>query len=289
MKVGSKDIAARYGLRHLGVDRAIHNLGSLNSQAPETLLWAKSLEGCKEVHQGVLIASAEFEKELNGEDVTYLLTYKSPRLMFAILANDLFPHLLPDNFINCVTIHRKNPKIKIGEGCFIGKNVTIGDGTEILHNTSIFSNTQIGEHCHINTNCSIATPGLGFEYDGDDIVKFPQIGGVIIGNQVEIGPNTTIRRGALDNTIVSDGCKIGSLSNIGHNCYVGRQCILTCQIVLGGSSRIGDKVFMGINSSVKNKVQIGSNVTVGMGAVVTRSFPDDVTIVGIPAQVLKTS
>lgn len=79
-----------------------------------------------------------------------------------------------------------------------------------------------------------------------------------------------------------------SLSNIGHNCLVGKGSILTTQVVLGGSSEIGDRAFLGIGSSLSNKVKIGANVTVGMGAAVVKNFSDNVTLVGVPARVLES-
>ncbi len=285
--IDSLSIAEKYGLKHLGQNRTVSGVSSLKKPFKGTLQWSKTIENLSFQHEGVILLPVLLEESIEPIDgLTMLFCEKSPRLIFARILNEFFSHLIPDDLKNYVDDHRRDPEVKIGENCFIGKNVKIGAGTTILHNTSIYSNTVIGRNCHINGNCSVGTAGLGFEYDGDEIVKFPQIGGVSIGDNVEIGPNTTIRRGAIDQTVISDDVKIGALSNIGHNCYVGKQCILTCQIVLGGSSRIGDRVFMGINSATKNKVSLGNDVTVGMGAMVTKAFPDNVTLVGVPAKIL---
>ena len=283
--MNSKDIAKAYDLLHEGKEREILHFGSLESQSNNVILWTKSKELYKNIKKGILLAPVEFISLPKEKGVTYLYSKKSPRLIFAKVLNDFFGSYHPDDYTNHVKEHRKNKSIKIGDNCFIGKNVKIGEGTEILHNTSIFSNTVIANNCLINSNCSIGTPGLGFEYDGDEIVKFPQLGGVYIEEGVEIGPSTTIRRGALDDTKIGAFTKIGALTNIGHNCIVGKQCILTCQIVLGGSTKIGDKVFMGINSITKNKVKIGNNVTIGMGAVVLQDIPSGSVAIGFPAKV----
>lgn len=288
MMRNSFDIALEYDLIHIGAPQDITHPGSLIMQSPGKLLWAKSIDSCSTTVAGILVTDVKFQDSLQKRDnLTYLLTSKSPRLIFAKIVNDLFPELRPDNFKNDVERHRANKNIKIGLNCFIGENVTIGDGTEILHNTSIFSNCNIGSNCQINSNVSIGTSGLGFEYDGDSIVEFPQLGRVIIGDNVLIGPGSTIRRGALDDTIVESGCKVGSLCNIGHNCKVGKLSILTTQVAMGGSSEIGEKAFLGIGSCLNNKVKIGANVTVGAGAVVTKSFGDNLTIGGVPAKILK--
>lgn len=284
MDLSSEAIAKSYSLEHRGPKGPVKDVGSFESQGKGVLLWTKSEKMFLQVQQGTLIAPLEFAHLPRKLQVTYLLSEKSPRLIFARCLNDYFAHLQPDDFTNHIDRHRKNKQIRIGENCFIGANVNIGDGTEILHNTSIFSNTTIGRDCLINTCCSIGTPGLGLEYDGDEIVRFPQIGGVAIGDNVEIGPSTTIRRGTLGNTTVGDGTKMGSFTNIGHNCQVGKQCILTSQVALGGSTILGDKVFMGINSCTRNKVSIGSHVTVGIGSVVIKDFHEATTLVGIPAK-----
>lgn len=283
--VFSQDISKKYSLAHKGENRDIKSFGSLSTQSLNTIIWIKSAEFLNRIEQGVVILSRAFIDKVDySKEVTYLFSEKSPRLIFARVLNDFFSHLHTDEFKNCVLEHKKNPKIKIGENCFIGENVVIGDGTIILHNTSIFGNTSIGNNCYINTNCSISTPGLGFEYDGSEIVRFPQFGGVVIKDNVEIGPNTTIRRGALENTIIDEGTKIGSLSNIGHNCVVGKQCIFTGQITLGGSVTVGDRVYIGINSSVKNRIKIGDDSTIGMGSVVLHDVLSNTTVVGVPAK-----
>jgi UDP-3-O-[3-hydroxymyristoyl] glucosamine N-acyltransferase len=285
--ISTKDIVIKYNLKILGNHRNVLSFSSLQNQHEGGLIWVKSEELLSSIEKGIALIPKEYKgKIFPSNDLTILFCNKSPRLIFARILNDFFSDKKLNDFENCIEKHKLNAKIKIGDNCFIGKNVEIGDGTEILHNTSIFSNTIIGKNCHINTSCSIGTPGLGFEYDGDELVRFPQFGGVIIGDNVEVGPNSTIRRGALDNTIVGNGCKIGALSNIGHNCILGKNSILTCQIVLGGSTKLGNNVFMGINSATKNKVIIGSNVVVGMGAVVIKDVPDNVTLIGIPAKIV---
>lgn len=286
MKVRVADIARKYGLEVVGNAEVVDHIALPGMEAPTSLLWTKSLEIHQSVKAGVLITDQAFQESLS-ENITYLFCKKSPRLIFAKVMNDFFDHLIPDDFSNHVADHLKRTDIKIGDHCFIAENVKIGSGTVIYPNSSIFAGTKIGTNCMIGANCSISTVGLGFEYDGDEIIKFPQIGGVVIGDNVELGPGSTIRRGALGNTSVGDDTKIGSLSNIGHNSKVGKQSILTTQCVVGGSATVGDRVFMGINSIVRNKVTIGHDVNIGMGSVVASPIPDGVVAYGVPAKVAR--
>jgi UDP-3-O-[3-hydroxymyristoyl] glucosamine N-acyltransferase len=265
--------------------------GSIEKQGANRLYWLKSARFYDKFKNGfIIIAKPDFEillseKKINSQ-LTHLLVDGNQRLIFAKVIAEYFEQDINDEFDNYVSEHRKNPKIKIGENVFIGKNVEIGDGTLIHHNVVIYPRTRVGKNCVIKTHVSLGTEGLGLELnkETDEFVKFPQLGGVILEDNVEIGPCSTVRRSALDDTLIRKGTKIGSLVNIGHNCIIGRNCILTCQIVTSGSSVIGDNVYMGVNSIVKNGVNIGSNVTIGQGAVVTRNVPDGVTCVGNPAE-----
>ncbi len=279
-------LAAEFSLQVLGdTEETIMYPGSLKKYDKNSLLWVKSADHLQKIDCGYIIVHVQHAPTVITNNRTYLITEENPRLIYAKIMNKYFDLDPNEEFDNYVSEHRRNSKIRIGENVFIGKNVEIGDGTVIHHNVVIYSRTKIGKNCVIKAHVSLGTEGLGLELDKetDEFVKFPQLGGVILEDNVEIGPTSTVRRSALDNTIIKRGTKIGSLVNIGHNCVIGENCILTCQIVTSGSSLIGNNVFMGVNSIVKNGVNIGSNVTIGLGAVVTKNFGDNIVLVGNPA------
>jgi UDP-3-O-[3-hydroxymyristoyl] glucosamine N-acyltransferase len=284
--INAADLAGEFSLQILGsTDKPILNPGSVSNHNENSLLWIKNKDNLEKVCSGyVIISSSITPTTVADARITYLVTDEKPRMVYARILNKYFLNE-EDMMENYVHDHRRNKKIKISDNVFIGKDVTIGDGTIIHPNVVIHSRTRIGKNCVIKTHVSLGTEGLGLELDtvSKEFVKFPQIGGVIFEDNVEIGPCSTVRRSALDNTIVKSGTKIGALVNIGHNCIIGRNCILTCQIVTSGSSVIGDNVFMGVGSLVKNGVNIGSNVTVGQGAVITKDLDDNKTYVGNPA------
>lgn len=285
--INAFEISKEFKLNIIGsTEDLIITPGSLNKQSKNSILWVKNSENLSKVENGYVIVNFEIAPTSVKSNVTYLVTESNPRLVFAKIMGKYFDLDINDEFDNYVSEHRRNPNLKIGENVFIGKNVEIGDGTIIHHNVVIYSRTKIGKNCVIKTHVSLGTEGLGLELDKetDEFVKFPQLGGVILEDNVEIGPTSTVRRSALDDTIIKRGTKIGSLVNIGHNCIIGENCILTCQIVTSGSSTIGNNVFMGVNSIVKNGVNIGNNVTLGQGAVITKHFGDNLILVGNPAE-----
>ncbi len=283
--ISAIDLANEFELEIVGnTNVAITTYGSLKRQSRDSLLWLKSEKYLPKINTGYLIVSSSVQLPTPSGEITYLVTQKKPRLIFSKIANKYFvnhEHILD----NCVNDHKKNNKIIIAENVFIGKNVFIGDGTVIYPNVVIEHGTVIGKNCVIKSHVSLNTEGLGLELDPDtnEYVKFPQLGNVILGDNIEIGPCSTVRRAALDSTIIGNGTRIGSLVNVGHNCIIGKNCILTSQIVTSGSSEIGDNVFIGVSSSVKNGVNIGSNVTVGHGSVVTKDVPSNSVYFGNPA------
>ncbi len=269
-------------------DKSIVKIATPGNQSDNAIAWAKNKEKLIGFKTGIVVCnSKDFNLIEPEKDVTYLLTKEiTPRLVFARILHAFFMNNGADDFVNEVDMHRQNTNVLIGENVFIGPNVIIGDGTRIHHNAVVYSNTVIGENCIINSHASIGTEGLGLEFDPEKnrYLKFPQIGGVVLEDFVEIGPNTTIRRAALENTVIRQGTKIGSMCNVGHNCVIGRNCILTCNVIISGSSVIGDNVFMGVSSLVRNRINIGNNVTLGQGAVVVKNIPDDETWIGNPAK-----
>ncbi len=280
-------IVSEFNLTVIGsTDNPILYPGSLKQHDKNSILWTKSVENLNQITAGYIVVNYEIAPTSLRLGVTYLITEEKPRLVYAKIMSKYFNSDEDEAFHNYVEEHRRNPNIRISDNVFIGKDVVIGDGTLIHPNVVIHSRTVLGKNCVIKAHVSLGTEGLGLELDKqtDEFVKFPQLGGVIFEDNVEIGPCSTVRRSALDDTIIMSGTKIGSMVNVGHNCVIGKNCILTCMIVTAGSSIIGNNVFMGVNSIVKNGVNIGNDVTIGQGAVVTKNVPDNVTFVGNPAE-----
>ena len=192
--------------------------------------------------------------------------------------------------------------VRVGAGCYIGPKVIIGDNVTIYpnvtildectigKNTTIWPGTVIRERCHIGNDCilhpnvTIGADGFGFRPDpARGLVKIPQIGNVIIGNSVEIGANSCVDRGKFSSTILGDGCKIDNIVQIGHNCNLGKYCIIAGQSGLAGSVTLGNGVIIGGSASVKDHVTVGDGAVVGGGSGVTGDIPAGKTVLGYPA------
>jgi len=182
------------------------------------------------------------------------------------------------------------PEVTIGENTIIYPNVTILDASTIGKNTVIWSGTVIRERCHIGNDCiihpnaTIGADGFGFRPCPErGLVKIPQIGNVIIGNNVEIGANTCVDRGKFSSTILGDGCKIDNLVQIGHNSKLGRFCIMAGNSGLAGSVTLGNGVIIGGSASIKDHTTIGDGAIVGAGSGVTGDIAAGKTMLGYPA------
>ncbi len=182
------------------------------------------------------------------------------------------------------------PNVIIGENCIIYPNVTLLDESTIGNKTVIWSGTVIRERCHIGNDCiihpnaTIGADGFGFRPDPDrGLVKIPQIGNVIIGNNVEIGANTCVDRGKFSSTILGDGCKIDNLVQIGHNSRLGKFCIMAGNSGLAGSVTLGNGVIIGGSASIKDHTTIGDGAIVGAGSGVTGDIEAGKTMLGYPA------
>jgi UDP-3-O-[3-hydroxymyristoyl] glucosamine N-acyltransferase len=122
--------------------------------------------------------------------------------------------------------------------------------------------------------------GFGFEHDEHGYFKMPHLGGVVIGNNVELQANVCVDRGVFSNTTIGDGTKVDNFCHIAHNCQIGRNVMFTAGVILGGSVTIEDNVWVGLNATIMQGVTIGANATIGIGAVVLRDVEPDQTIVG---------
>ncbi len=210
--------------------------------------------------------------------------------------------------------------VQVGPNVVISHDAVIGDNTKILANSYIGGGAKLGKNCLIHPGVnigdrvevgndvilhhgvSLGADGFSFVTENPDnieqarkegsikeentkhvIFKIPSIGSVTIGNNVEIGANTTIDRGTIENTTIGDNTKIDDLVMIGHNCRIGKGCLIVSQVGIAGSCVIGDRVVIAGQAGLADHIEIGSDTIITAKAGVTKSFPEKSIIVGIPA------
>jgi UDP-3-O-[3-hydroxymyristoyl] glucosamine N-acyltransferase len=173
--------------------------------------------------------------------------------------------------------------VVIEAGCSIGENVAIGRGTKFYPRVRIYPDCVLGSGVILHSGVVIGADGFGFILMDDVQNKIPQIGNVVIGDNVEIGANSAIDRGTLSATFIGEGTKIDNLVQIGHNCRVGKHCILCAQVGLAGSTILGDYVYLGGQVGLAGHLTIGDRAMVGAQAGVTHNIPADARYLGSPA------
>lgn len=167
--------------------------------------------------------------------------------------------------------------VTIGAGCVIERDVSIGDNTVLEANVTIKHGTQIGKHCHLFSGCVIGNDGFGYaeevNEDSDKYwVKIPQVGRVVIHDFVDIGANTAIDRGAIDDTVIEEGVKLDNLIQIAHNCRIGAHTVIAGCTGIAGSAIIGKHCKIGGAAMILGHLTIADGVTISPGSMIMRSI-----------------
>lgn len=160
----------------------------------------------------------------------------------------------------------------IDAGCFVGRNARVGADTHLYANVTFHSSCEIGAHGIIHSGAVIGADGFGFANEGGTWIKIPQTGRVVIGDDVEIGANTTIDRGALADTVIEDGVKLDNQIQIAHNCHIGAHTAMAGCVGVAGSARIGKHCTFGGAAMILGHLTIVDNVHISSGSQVTRSI-----------------
>ena len=295
MSIKLSELAEKTNCRLLGEDCEIENVADINNAEQGQLAFIynpKYLDKLATTHASAIIIKEEWSQACTKP----ALITENPRLAFvkatqllnpekrkekgvsetAVIADDV---IVPESA--CIGHHVViepgvvlGNNVQIGAGSVISNDVTIGEYTVIHPNVSIGHNSQIGKNCILFSGIVIAADGFGYERDGDSYLKIPQIGNVRIGNDVEIGANSTVDRGALNDTIINDGVKIDNLVQVGHNVQIGRHTVISAQSGIGGSAKIGEYCLIGGGVSVRDNIEISDNVMITGRSVVLSSLKE---------------
>lgn len=299
-------------------DTPFKGLSSIANPKNDTVTFLQSVRGVDLSRLSVcmaVICSPVVAEELPVNVVALIVD--NPQQAFASAARQLFPASIGNarrgledgeyNHVNGAYISNDaalEDNVVVEAGAVIGANVAIGSGTYIGPNATIAANCQIGRNCSIgpstsmqycllgddvivHTGARIGQDGFGFVPGKDGLNKMPQLGRVIIQNNVEIGANTTVDRGTLDDTVIGEGTKIDNLVQIGHNVVIGRNCAVAAFTGMSGSSVIGDGCLIGGRVGIADHITIGNGVQLAATSSVMNDIPDGEKWAGTPAQPLK--
>ena len=174
----------------------------------------------------------------------------------------------------------------IGDGCVIGSSVSLGPGTILRPNVTIYDGVQIGARVLLHAGCVIGADGFGFAFVNDHYEKFPQVGTVVIEDDVEIGANSCVDRAALGRTRIGKGTKLDNLVHVAHNCDIGCHVVVAAQTGFSGSVVVGDYVVIGGQVGIADKARIESKAVIGAqsGIVTSQRIPAGEPVWGTPAR-----
>ena len=160
----------------------------------------------------------------------------------------------------------------IAPGCVIGKRCSLGKDSQVLENATIVKDVQIGERTIIHPGAVIGSDGFGNAQGDSGWIKIPQIGGVVIGNDVEIGANTAVDRGTIDSTIIEDGVRLDNLVQVGHNAHIGAHTAIAGMTAIAGSASVGKRCLIAGLSGVVGHVTVCDDVVITAQALVTKDI-----------------
>jgi UDP-3-O-[3-hydroxymyristoyl] glucosamine N-acyltransferase len=290
--------ALRDGARR---DHVITNVGPLDLAGPDDLTFFDNVrynDVLATTHAGACLMSERYAKQA-PEGVTVLLA-KEPYRAFVTVARELFPgSLRPSSVFEATgvapnaSVHPTarlehgvtvdpaaviGPRAEIGSGTVIGATAVIGPGVQIGRDCAIgagssITHTLIGDRVIVHPGCRIGQDGFGFTLGPQGHVKVPQIGRVIIQDDVEIGAGTMIDRGGIRDTVIGEGTKIDNLVQIGHNVVIGRHCVIVAQSGLSGSVTLEDFVVLGARVGIIEHITVGEGAQLAARSTVLRDVP----------------
>jgi UDP-3-O-[3-hydroxymyristoyl] glucosamine N-acyltransferase len=174
--------------------------------------------------------------------------------------------------------------VRIEDYVVLGDGVVVGDGTRLYPHVTVYSGGEIGAHCAIHSGARIASDGFGYAFRNGRHEKIPQVGRCVIGDDVEIGANTTIDRGSVDDTVIGAGTRIDNLVQIGHNVRIGSLCIIMSQAGIAGSTHIGNGVIIAGRAGIAGHISIGDGARIAAQAGVFGNVPAGESWSGYPAR-----
>lgn len=261
--------------------RVLRGVAAADTAGGDEVAFASSAKVALASGAGCLLASAD----LDGRTV---IRVADPRAAFARVIARFHPVELPPAGVHPTAVVEEGasidpsasigphtavgrgthigPRCDVGAGCVIGRDVTLGENCRLHPRVTIYGGTRVGARAVLHSGCVLGADGFGFAMTGGRWEKFPQVGRVELGDDVEIGANSCVDRAALGVTRIGDGTKLDNMVHVGHNCTIGRHVVVAAQTGFSGGVTIGDYAIVGGQVGVGDKARIESKAVVGSGA-----------------------
>lgn len=294
-----------------GLDLSLTGMAALDAAGPHDVSFLGNEKYYGQFLQTQAAAVIVPRGVTDGPEGTGLVAVENPSLAFAVVVRHFAaairkftPGIHPRAFVDPSAVLDPT-KVRVHPGAIILAGAAIGDGSDIGPNSVICEDAVIGKDCRIMANATvrercvlgdrvilqpgavIGSDGYGYEFSQGRHVKIDQVGIVEIGDDVEIGANSTIDRARFGKTLIGEGCKIDNLVQIGHNVVLGKHCLIISQTGISGSSRLGDYVTAAGQVGIAGHVTIGSKAVLSGRTGVTANLPGDVVYAGKPAQPIR--
>jgi len=283
MKIKLSALAEKLGLEHTGNDMEISGVNTLDKAGPDQISFLvnpKYAQQLDTTRAGCVLTSGPYADRVDSAMISsnvYMDLAKvvdffaEPQGCLTGVSELAYVH--PDSSVDeTVTVY---PFAFIGAhavigagttifaGCYVGEKTTVGSGCILYPNSVVMGGLSLGDNVILHPGAVIGGDGYGYAQTPAGHMKIPQIGNVVIGNDVEIGSNTAIDRAALDATVIGQGTKIDNLVQIGHNVVVGQHCLIIGQTAIGGSTKVGNGVVLAGQVGVADNAEIGDGAMIG--------------------------
>jgi UDP-3-O-[3-hydroxymyristoyl] glucosamine N-acyltransferase len=287
-------------------DRPVSGVSDLETARPGDVGFAASADFAEALNAtgaGVVLVSPDLAAAVPKSAVA--IVSSTAHLVFTEISAAFYPDALQAWVTGGGTPPLLEDGVRLGANVSVGAGVEIGAGTVVGANTVIGPGVSIGRDCNIGANCTIeysylgnhvvilpgarlGVSGFGYLPREEAILSIPQLGRTIIQDRVEIGANSVVDRGALGDTVIGEGTKIGNLVVIAHNCRIGRNCMIVGFVGIAGSVVLEDNVTIAGGGGLAGHITLGAGTLVLAAAWVSKSFPPGSRIGGAPAQDVKT-
>jgi len=279
MEQTASALAGRVGGKLVGPDRAYTGVATLSGAGPDEVAFSVG-DLPEECTAGIVLSV----RPVVGHTC---IVVDDPKLAFIHLLHELFPVEHAPGVHRGATVDPSaeiHPSATIHAGAVIASGCSVGAESIIHPGVVLYPGTIVGSRCVLHAGCVLGADGFSFHPTASGPVKVPQVGRVVVEDDVEMGANCCVDRAFLGETRIGPGCKLDNLVHVGHNAVLGRYVIIAAQGALSGSVRVGDGVIVGGQVGVVEHIQIGDGARVGAQSGVGKDIPPGETFLGTPAE-----